>query len=126
MKFLITQPWIYFKYMSLTISTHLPTNFNIFIHAPMEKPSKLLQLYRFIKFPLTQTIGCNMDQDLLAVSKDYQYKLMDQADFLSCKQYRTTFLCKDRDVTGKDLVTDYLLWGKLPTKPSINSRTMQI
>ena len=27
-----------------------------------------------------------MDQDLLAVGEEYQYKLMDQADFLSCKQ----------------------------------------
>ena len=64
---------------------------NIFIHAPMVKPSKLLQLYRFIKFPLAQTISHNitmmpaMDQDLLAVGKEYQYKLMDQTDFLSCK-----------------------------------------
>ena len=49
---------------------------NIFIHAPMVKPSKLLQLYKFIKFPLTQTTGHNitmmpsMDQDLLAVGEE--------------------------------------------------------
>ena len=30
---------------------------------------------------------------------------MDPADFLSCKQYGTTFLSKDRDVIGKDLAT---------------------
>ena len=84
---------------------------NIFIHAPMVKPSKLLQLYKFIKFPLTQTTGHNitmmpsMDQDLLAVGEEYQYKLMDQTDFLSCKHYGTTFLCKDREVIGKDLAT---------------------
>ena len=75
------------------------------------KPAKLLQLYRFIKFPLTQTIGQNitmmqaMTQDLLAVSEDHQFKLMDQAEFLSWKQYGTTFLCKDHDVVEKDLAS---------------------
>ena len=43
-----------------------------------------------------------MNQDLLAVGKEYQYTLMDQADFLSCKQYRNKFRCKD---VGKDLAS---------------------
>ena len=46
-----------------------------------------------------------LSQDLLAIGKDHQYKLMDQADFLSHKQYGTTFLCKDCDVVGKDLAS---------------------
>ena len=59
----------------------------------MVKPFKIFQLYRFIKFPQTKIIGHNitmmpgMGQDLLVVGEDYQYKLMDQANFLSCKQY---------------------------------------
>ena len=68
----------------------------------MAKPPKLLQLYRFIKLD-GHSINMMpvMDQDLLVVRKDYQFKLVDQADFLSCKQYGNTFLCKDRNVIGK-------------------------
>ena len=78
--------------------------------------SKLLQLYQFIKFPLTQTVSHNitlmtaMDQYLLAAGDEHQYKLMDQADFLSCQQYGTTCLCKDRDVIEKDL-TMTCIWA---------------
>ena len=111
MELLIAQPSDLFQIDVTYYFSQSSNELNIFIHAPMVKPAKLLQLYRFIKFPLTQTTGHNitmmpsMDQDLLAVGEDYQYKLMDQADFLSCKQYGTTFLCKDRDVISKDLAT---------------------
>ena len=111
MELLITQASDLFQIDVTYYFNPSSSELNILIHAPMVKPSKLLQLYKFIKFPLTQTVGHNitmmpsMNQDMLAVWEEYQYKLMDQTDFLSCKQYGTTFLCKYRDVIRKDLAS---------------------
>ena len=45
----------------------------------------------------------NIDQDLLAVGQDQQFKILSQSDLNSCTKYGTTFLCKGCDVMGKKL-----------------------
>jgi hypothetical protein len=34
----------------------------------------------------------NMDQDLLAILQEHQFKLLSQSDLSSCKQYGLTYL----------------------------------
>ena len=87
---------------------------NIFIHAPMVKPMKLLKFFQFIKFPLSQNIGKNLtmmpnvNEDLLAIGHEHQFKLLSQSDLNSCTQYGPTYMCKGRDVMRTDLDTTCL------------------
>ena len=82
---------------------------NIFLHAPMVKPNKLLKFFQFIKFPLSQSMGQNLtmmpnvEQDLLAIGQDHQFNLLSQSDLNSCTKYGSTYLCKGRDITRTDL-----------------------
>ena len=107
---------------------------NIFLHAPIVKPIKLLKFFQLIKFPLSQSLGQNstmmpdVKEDLLAIGQEHQFKLLSQSNLNSCKKYGSTYLCKGRDVMRTDLKNTCLGAYYLEDLPSIYEKckfTMQ-
>jgi len=68
-----------------------------------------LNLLQFIPFPLSQSLRANttvtpkVEQDLIAVGKDHQYKLMGQTDLAGCTKLGLNFLCEGRSVLKTDI-----------------------
>jgi hypothetical protein len=68
-----------------------------------------LNLLQFILFPLSQSLRANttvtpkVEQDLIAVGKDHQYKLMGQTDLAGCTKLGLNFLCEGRSVLKTDI-----------------------
>jgi len=59
-----------------------------------------LNLLQFIPFPLSQSLGANtmvtprVSKDLIAVGKNYQYKIKGQTDLAGCTKLGQNFLCE--------------------------------
>jgi hypothetical protein len=84
----------------------LATELNIFLHAPMLKPMKLLKFFQLIKFRLYKTSGQNysmmpnIEKDLPAIGQEHQFNLLSQSDLSSCTQYRSTYICVKEETSS--------------------------
>jgi hypothetical protein len=60
-----------------------------------------LNLLQFISFPFSQSLGANttvtpkVEEDLIAVGKDHQYKLLGHTDLAGCTKLGLNFFAKD-------------------------------
>jgi len=67
-----------------------------------------LNLLQFIPFPLSQSLRANttmtpkVEEDLIAVGKDHQYKLLGHTDLAGCTKLDQNFLCEGQSL----LITD--------------------
>ena len=92
-------------------TSYLHTNktLTLILHVPMVAEENKLNLLQFIPFPLSQSLGANttvtpkVDQDLIAVGKDHQYKLLGHTDLASCTKLGLNFLCEGRSVLKTDI-----------------------
>jgi hypothetical protein len=68
-----------------------------------------LNLLQFIPFPLSQSLGANttvthkVEEDLIAIGKDHQYKLLGHTDLAGCTKLGLNFLCKGQSVLKTDI-----------------------
>ena len=81
----------------------------IILHVPMVAEDNKLNLYQYIPFPLSQSLGANttitptVNKDLIAVGKQHQYKILGQTDLAACTKLGQNFLCEGRSVLRTDL-----------------------
>jgi hypothetical protein len=68
-----------------------------------------LNLLQFILFPLSQSLGANttvtpkVDQDLIAVGKNHQYKLLGHTDLAGCTKLGLNFFCEGHSILKTDI-----------------------
>jgi len=73
-------------------------------HVPIVAEENKLNLLQFIPFPLSQSLGANttltpkVEEDLIAVGKNHQYKLLGHTDLIGCTKLGQNFLCKGKSV----------------------------
>jgi hypothetical protein len=81
----------------------------LILHVPMIQEENQLNLLQYIPFPLSQTLDMNttitpkVDQDLLAIGNDYQFKLLGQTDLATCTKLGNTYLCEGRNYLRTDI-----------------------
>ncbi len=92
-----------------TIYLHANKTLTLILHVPMVAEENKLNLLQFIPFPLSQSLGANttvtpkVEQDLIAVGKDHQYKLLGHTDLAGCTKLGLNFLCKGQSVLKTDI-----------------------
>ena len=107
LELLITKPSDLFQLE--TSYLHTNKTLTLILHVPMVAEENKLNLLQFIPFPLSQSLGANptvtpkVDQDLIAVGKDHQYKLLGHTDLAGCTQLGLNFLCEGRSVLKTDI-----------------------
>jgi hypothetical protein len=107
MELLITKPS---DLLQIDVSyLHGYGNLTLVIHAPMVSADNKLNLYQYIPFPLSQSLGANVsitpmvNKDLIAVGKQHQYKILGQSDLAACTKMGQNFLCEGRSVLRTDM-----------------------
>ena len=107
LELLITKPSDLFQIE--TSYLHTNKTLTLILHVPMVAEENKLNLLQFIPFPLSQSLGANttvtpqVDQDLIAVGKDHQYKLLGHTDLAGCTKLGLNFLCEGRSVLKTDI-----------------------
>ena len=107
LELLITKPSDLFQIE--TSYLHTNKTLTLILHVPMVAEENKLNLLQFIPFPLSQSLGANttvtpqVDQDLIAVGKDHQYKLLGHTDLTGCTKLGLNFLCEGRSVLKTDI-----------------------
>jgi hypothetical protein len=107
MELLITKPS---DLLQIEVSyLHGNGNLTLVIHAPMVTADNKLNLYQYIPFPLSHSLGANvsitplLNKDLIAVGKQHQYKILGQTDLAACTKMGQNFLCEGRSVLRTDM-----------------------
>jgi len=107
LELLITKPSDLFQIE--TSYLHTNKTLTLILHVPMVAEENKLNLLQFIPFPLSQSLGANttvtpkVDQDLIAVGKNHQYKLLGHTDLAGCTKLGLNFLCEGRSVLKTDI-----------------------
>ena len=82
---------------------------SIIVHVPMAKSSQIFNLYQHLPIPLAQSFSTNLtitpklDQDMIAIGANNNYKTLSKIDLAQCKTLGEYFLCDGRDVVQTDL-----------------------
>ena len=80
----------------------MPTDHSLSSHLArsMVMEGNKLNLLQFIPFPLSQSLEAitkvtpKVNKDIIAVGKNYQYKILEQTDVAACTKLGQNFICK--------------------------------
>jgi hypothetical protein len=122
LELLISKP----SYLFQIDTSYLHTNktLTLILHVPMVAEENKLNLLQFIPFPLSQSLGANttvtpkVDQDLIAVGKNHQCKLLGHTNLAGCTKLGLNFLCEGH--------RRFLSWCPIPSQLTWGTQTLSI
>jgi hypothetical protein len=100
-----------------------PSTFYLILHVPLVHPDNVLDMYRYVPYPLTTTVSDEHvmmvntgPKDIFAQGKTGEYQILGTSDLNQCFKIHRTFYCKGRQVLKTNMAKTCL--GALFSKNS--------